>query len=180
MRWPEALEAVQEIWRDIPDRYKYNQHLKRFEEMYDDWDCSTESLEGVRAQDILPLLIENFHFEVFLAFANVIDIFIDRAFGHNLDPGNPDDLAFVDRVACLDETLLDRGLITPTHLVAAMRLKPVETPKIFRHWTPEFCVRRPDQDLDPRVISEIKLACEESRASFVVSNNHVSQTLVTE
>lgn len=179
MRWPEALVAIHEIWRKMPDRYKYNGQLKRFEKEFDNWDCSKGSFEGIRAQDILPLLIENFHFEVFFAFTNLIDVFIDRSFGPNLDPGNPEDLAFVDRVACLDEKLLDKGLITPTHLVAAMRLTPVETPKTYRHWTPNFCIRLPDKDADPRVISEIKLACDESSAGLVGSANPPAQTPIT-
>lgn len=28
-RWPEALKFVEEFWRELPDKYKYNQILKR-------------------------------------------------------------------------------------------------------------------------------------------------------
>jgi hypothetical protein len=41
--------------------------------------------EGIRSQDILPLLLEYFHFEVFIPYGNVIDPFIDRTFGPNFD-----------------------------------------------------------------------------------------------
>jgi 2-polyprenyl-3-methyl-5-hydroxy-6-metoxy-1,4-benzoquinol methylase len=55
MRWPEALEIVHEFWRQLPESYRYNRQLKRYEELYQNWDCSTEGFEGIRAQDILPL-----------------------------------------------------------------------------------------------------------------------------
>ena len=142
-RWPEALTVVRELWREIPDRCKYNQLLQRFEADFLDWDCSQEGNEGIRAQDILPLLLERFHFEVFLGFANVIDVFIDRAFGHNFDPELPEDQAFIERVARLDEELIDVGTVKPTHIIAALRSRPVDRTRCFRHWTPEFCVRIP-------------------------------------
>jgi hypothetical protein len=127
----------------MPERYKYNHQLSRQETEFDDWDCSKESNEGIRSQDILPLLMESFHFEVFVPFGNVIDVFVDRSFGHNFDPERPEDLRFIDEVARLDLEKLDRGEIKPTHLLAALRARPVEAPIVYRHHTPEFCVRRP-------------------------------------
>lgn len=63
MRWPEALEIVESIWRFMPDKYKHNRQLERFEKTFVNWDCSSEGFEGVRAQDILPLLNKTFGFE---------------------------------------------------------------------------------------------------------------------
>jgi SAM-dependent methyltransferase len=143
MRWPEALDVVHAIWRDMPDRYKYNHQLKRVEPLYENWDCSREGFEGIRAQDILPLLLEAFHFEAFVAFGNVINIFVDRGFGHNFDPDDPADVAFIERIGALDEELIDAGTIKPTQMVAVMRGRPVTGTRCYRHWTPEFCVRRP-------------------------------------
>lgn len=34
-RWPEALGLVQELWKELPDKYKYNHSLKRFEKEYE-------------------------------------------------------------------------------------------------------------------------------------------------
>ena len=52
--------------------------VKVIEEQYENWDCSEEGFEGIRAQDILKLLNKNFYFKKFLAYGNLIDIFIDR------------------------------------------------------------------------------------------------------
>jgi SAM-dependent methyltransferase len=142
-RWPEALKFVNELWRELPRKYTYNHQLKRFEKEYENWDCSTEGFEGIRAQDILPLLIDRFHFELFIGFGNIIDIFVDRAFGPNFDPANEWDRSFIDRVHELDVDEIEAGRLKPTHMIAAMRTRPVERTLMHKHLSPDFCVRRP-------------------------------------
>jgi SAM-dependent methyltransferase len=144
MRWPEALDLVNLFWKELPERYKYNHLLKRVEIEYENWDCSREGFEGIRAQDILPLLMERFHFDLFVGYANLIDIFVDRCFGHNYDPNSKWDTDFIDRVHLADEENLEKGVIKPTHMTAAMVKHHCPTPKVHKHLTPEFCVRRPD------------------------------------
>jgi SAM-dependent methyltransferase len=142
LRWPEALEVVQAFWKELPHTKKYNHQLKRFEDEFVNWDCSTEGFEGIRAQDILPDLIKRFEFDCFLGFSNIIDIFTDRSFGHNYDPKNESDVAFIDRVAITDDTLHESGKKNPTHMIAALK-KEGATLKTYKHLTPEFCVRWP-------------------------------------
>ncbi|MGH0034810.1 MAG: glycosyltransferase [Myxococcota bacterium] len=144
MRWPEALARLDEIWASMPDRYKLNHALQRFEASYENWDCSTESNEGIRAQDILPLLVERFGFETFVAWGNLIDVFVDRGFGHNFDVNRAEDRSFIDEVAELDERLIDEGVLTPTHMLALLRTEPVEKTRVYRNRTPERSVRPPD------------------------------------
>jgi SAM-dependent methyltransferase len=151
MRWPEALVYVEYIWQRMPDRYKYNNLRKHVEVEYENWDCSTTGFGGIRSQDILPLMIETFHFESFLAFGNIIDVFVDRAFGHNLNVELEEDCAFIDRVALLDDRLIDEGIVKPTHMIARLQTQPVDQVSCYRHWTPDFCVRpagAPASDLE--------------------------------
>jgi SAM-dependent methyltransferase len=144
LRWPEALAQVRKFWEELPERKRYNLQLKRMETEFQDWDCSTEGFEGVRAQDILPLLIERFKFEVFIPWSNVVDIFIDRAFGHHQSIHDPADCAFIDRIhACDDQGILD-GRWKPTHMIGVLRREYTGTPRLWQGLTPEFCVRRPD------------------------------------
>jgi 2-polyprenyl-3-methyl-5-hydroxy-6-metoxy-1,4-benzoquinol methylase len=152
MRWPEALAILQLIWATTPDRYRYNHQLSRFEQLYENWDCSAVGFEGIRAQDILPLLLERFHPAEFLAFANVIGVFIDRGFGHNLNPEREDDRVFIDRVARLDELCIDVGVVKPTQMIASFDVEPAK-PRFFKHWSPEFCVRDPERTFPEIVIS---------------------------
>ena len=142
-RWTEALDPVNSFWNKLAQKYKYNHMLRRFEEKYENWDCSKEGFEGIRAQDILPLLIKEFHFQFFIGFGNVIDIFIDRAFGHNFNPNNKWDTDFIDEVHKFDEDSICKGTIKPTHIMAVMKKHPVKMPVYSRGLSPEHCVRYP-------------------------------------
>jgi SAM-dependent methyltransferase len=141
-RWPEAAAIVREFWRELPPSYRFNLQLKRQEDEFLDWDCATEGFEGVRAQDILPLLVERFGFELFLPFGNVIDPFIDRGFGHHFDAARDWDRDFIDRVHARDEAELQAGRITPTHMMAVLVHDRGAACRHRANLTPEFCLRR--------------------------------------
>jgi SAM-dependent methyltransferase len=143
LRWPEALEIVHEFWQELPESYRFNQQLKRHEELYENWDCSTQGFEGIRAQDILPLLVDRFHFHLFIAFGNVIDPFVDRGFGHNFNAEREWDRNFIDRVHARDEAEMLAGNIKPTHMLAVMGKHAVAAPKFHPPLSPAFCIRRP-------------------------------------
>lgn len=147
-RWPEALEIVEDLWRELPAQYKFNHQLQRLEEQFVNYDCSSESFEGIRAQDILALLVDRFSFHVFIAFGNVVDIFIDRGFGHNFDADSEKDRAFIDRLHEIDEKGFRNGTLKPTHMVAVMshRNNPASNPVIARDLAPSACIRPPDQN----------------------------------
>ena len=123
LRWPEALALIHEYWRKLPPAHRFNWQLKRYEALFEDWDCSLDGFEGIRAQDILPLLIEYFHFDRFVGFGNLIDPFVDRSFGHNFDINDPWDRAFIDEVHARDEMEIGRGYLTPTHMFAVVDLR---------------------------------------------------------
>jgi len=142
-RWPEALAEVQKFWQELPSGYRYNRQLRRQEDVFQDWDCSVEGFEGIRAQDVLPLLLERFKFKLFVGFANVVDIFIDRSFGHNFDGDGSWDRSFVDRLHAFDEKAFAQGSITPTHMMAVMATQSASCVS-SRGITPERSVRTPD------------------------------------
>jgi SAM-dependent methyltransferase len=143
MRWPEALNLLIPLWAVLEDRHKWNHGLNRFEEEYENWDCSGEGFEGIRAQDILPLLVKKFKFDLFLGFANLISVFVDRNFGHNFDTGNAWDSAFIDFVATADDYYLETGRLKPTQMYAAMTKNGSSPLKMYKHLSPEFCLRDP-------------------------------------
>lgn len=142
-RWPEARAIVEEYWRELPESYRWNVQLQRQEHEFHDWDCAQGGVEGVRAQDVLPLLRERFGFEQFLAFSNAIDPFVDRSFGPHFDPALERDRAFIDKVQARDEHEILIGRIKPTHMIGVLRRDRTVATKSWRHLTPEFCVRDP-------------------------------------
>jgi SAM-dependent methyltransferase len=143
-RWPEALEILERFWQELPDSYRYHHLLKRHEPSYINWDCSSEGFEGIRAQDILPLLVERFDFQLFMGFANVIGPLIDRGFGHNFDTNAEWDRDFIDRVHAADEDGFRSGILKPTQMLAVMTPVPSTNHLYSRGISPKMAVRRPD------------------------------------
>jgi SAM-dependent methyltransferase len=145
MRWPEALELVHALWSLLDEKYKWNHQLRRQEAVYENWDCSIwGGFEGVRAQDILPLLVKTFHFDSFIGFGNLINVFVDRGFGCNFHVSDPKDCVFIDFVAGLDDYFIESGKIKPTQMLAAMTKSEMNPVKIYKHLTPAFCIRDPN------------------------------------
>jgi SAM-dependent methyltransferase len=143
MRWPEALEIVNEYWSQLPPAYRYNHMLAQQQDEYVNFDCSRSGFEGIRAQDILPLLVQRFHFESFFAFANVAECFVDRAVGYNFDPARAWDREFIDRVHARDVEEMEAGRIKPTHMLAAMSSAPTERAEFIAPLSAAFCIRHP-------------------------------------
>lgn len=152
MRWPEALQIVQEFWRELPDAYRYNRQLQEQQMRFRNWNCARDSFEGIRAQDILPLLVARFGFQLFHAWGNVIDPFIDRGIGHNFDAEGDWDRDFIGRVHARDEAEIHAGRIKPTHMLAVLCNDRSAQPLIRAHLTPDFCLRPPSgfRELLPR------------------------------
>lgn len=144
LRWPEAREALQPFWQELPKPYRYNRSLKREELEFIDHDCSSQGFEGIRSQDILPLLVKRFHFELFIPFANITLVFVDRSFGHNFDADADWDRDFIDRVHTRDEEGLLSGELKPTQMLAVLRNEVTEPQLLYPQLTPENCIRWPN------------------------------------
>jgi SAM-dependent methyltransferase len=141
MRWPEAFEIVRRIWAFLPDEKKYHRFLKVLDKDYTDRDQIGDGFEGVRAQDILPLLTKDFGFVNFLAWGGLTESFSGWNFGDNYDPADERDVAFMDFIQFVNDLLIDLGHLKPTNMCATMVLDKSVKPRTYRHWTPEFCVR---------------------------------------
>jgi GT2 family glycosyltransferase/glycosyltransferase involved in cell wall biosynthesis/SAM-dependent methyltransferase len=144
-RWPEALEIVNRFWKELPDSKKFNVLLNRIEKEYDNWDCSKEGFEGIRSQDILPLLVQIFQCERFIGFGNVIDVFVDRCFGHNFNRDSQEDRGLIDRVHAEDEAGFASGFLKPTHMMAVFVQTLHCAPYCSRGITPASAIRNPTQ-----------------------------------
>ncbi|SDX72548.1 hypothetical protein SAMN05421644_1117 [Allochromatium warmingii] len=144
MRWPETLEIIEHIWEILPKEKKFHNQLKITWEKFVNHDCSSEGFEGIRSQDILPLLIERFNFNKFFAFGGIIDPFVGRGFGQNYSRKEPLDKSLIDLIAFLNDLLIDLGRIKPTQMHAVMskdNLNSITTS--YGKLTPEFCIRDP-------------------------------------
>ena len=120
MRWPETLRYVEAIWANLPEVKKYNWQLREYHHQFLNWDCSREGFEGIRAQDILPQLLQRFSFDGFVGSGGFIDPFVDRGYGPNYDAANALDRDFIDLVATANDAMIDAAQIKPTMMFADM------------------------------------------------------------
>ena len=142
--WPEALALIEQFWSELAPRFRYNRQLRRQEDVFVNWDSSAEGFEGIRAQDILPLLVGRFHFDLFVPFAGVISPFTGRGFGPNFDVADAVDRAFIDRIQETDESEIAAGRVKPTQMFAVMSLDYARPSEHIAGLKPEFCIRIPD------------------------------------
>ncbi|WP_353572979.1 glycosyltransferase [Candidatus Albibeggiatoa sp. nov. BB20] len=120
-RATEVLPYIPALWSQLPDQYRFNVLTQQQENWFVNHDYSHIGFEGTEAKMIVPLLSEVFKFELCLAYGNLIDVFIERAFGHHFDEHNNDDVAFIDQVQAIDQMLIEQGKIKPTHLIAVLQ-----------------------------------------------------------
>lgn len=142
--WPEALQEVLALWQTLPRRCKHDRTLGRVSDKFVNYNHANVGFEGIRAQDVLRLLIERFEFEVFAPHACIILPFVERRFGWNFDDKQESDRQFIDRVALRDETLLAAGKVKPTQLLARLTNIPVSKLITTSRLSPKDCVRPAD------------------------------------
>lgn len=144
MRWPESATFIQLLWPILDDRQRYHAQLKHLYEEFEDLDCSSSGFEGVRAQDILPLLVKTFHPRRFFAAGGIVDPFIDRGFGYGFDLSQERDRKMLEFIAKLNDALLDNGQITPTLMLAHFYNEPGDE-TYYRGRSARACIRDPSR-----------------------------------
>ena len=127
MRWPEVRLMIDFFWPLLSQEQRVQRQLQRHEAQFMDHDCSTEGFEGIRAQDILPLILSSgFRPRKFFGYGGFIDVFIDRGFGHGFSSTDPYDAFLIERISFLNDLLLDAGLIKPTVMAAQFTKRDVQ------------------------------------------------------
>lgn len=145
LRWPETLAPVVAFWETLPDQYKFDSSLQEQAVAYEDQAPSGgSSVASMSAQELLPILVSNFQFELFLWWGGAVDVFIDRRFGHNFDIHSSHDQKFIHAVQHLDEQRTISGEQKPTQLIAVVGKEQVANKRYWRGITPESCMRTPD------------------------------------
>jgi SAM-dependent methyltransferase len=121
MMYPATLDMVNRLWDLFPAELKVDRRTGRFVPHRLQIDPSGYGFEGIRAQDILPLLDERFAVQDFAPFFTLANRFVDRDFGHSFDLEDPLHTAILDHVAQLDDYCCRERLLRPTQMFAALR-----------------------------------------------------------
>ncbi|WP_017669269.1 class I SAM-dependent methyltransferase [Sandarakinorhabdus sp. AAP62] len=148
MRWPESEAVLQTIWPLLSDRQRFHHQLLRHDrERFVDHDCSTEGFEGIRAQDILYLILNRFFPYKFFGYGGFMDVLTDRGYGPGFDQNNQWDVEFIGAMSKLNEMMLDSGMLKPTTMIAYFT-KQERAPVHFRNRTARSSVRIPFEKPD--------------------------------
>jgi SAM-dependent methyltransferase len=140
--WPEARRALEPFWDELPLPKRFDHTLDRPTTMLVDHDHSTVGFEGVRCQELLPLLAERFQFSVFAPHSCLTIPLLERRYGWNFDAEAEWDRDFVDRLDAADQTLLASGTLKPTQLVAECGAGLRQFVPIAPWAQPAACVRQ--------------------------------------
>lgn len=126
MFWDNTFSIVNSLWRTLPKELKYSNSLKSHFKNRIQWDWSVEGFEGIRAQDILPILDKTFNFKDFAPFWSISNRFIDREYGHNYDLNNDFHKELLDMIFTYDDYFLTNKMLKPTQMFATLVKKDVE------------------------------------------------------
>jgi SAM-dependent methyltransferase len=149
-RWPESLSLVNALWETLPEELQYNHVWCKLDDVFDDYDCLVAGgFEGIRAQDILPLLLERFAFEKFLGFGCLPEAFLGKTYGPNFRPELLAHRQFVEKIDNLNSSLLELGVVKPTMMFAVLSNRNGLHGRFWRNLSPEFCVRNPQSASTP-------------------------------
>jgi len=121
MRWPEVLESLRALWPRLPERFRQHYIKGTVDLWFENFDCSVEGFEGIRSQDIMPLLADRFDFDQLLTYGGLVDVFVDRIFGWNFDPEQDEDRAFIESLQAAEDSLTASGALKPTQIYAVAR-----------------------------------------------------------
>lgn len=142
--WPEVDVHLQKYWQNLPERLRKDKALGGHAPHYVDHDHSGIGFEGIRAQDVLPLLCQHFYFESFVVYGALVIPVVDRRFGWNYECDNEHDLQLIDELATLEMALLERGDVKPTQILACMMLEPSDQYTSNVANKPVSYIRQPD------------------------------------
>lgn len=125
--WPEAMDEMQHYWKQLPRRLRKDRALGGAPKVFVNYDHSAGGFEGIRAQDVLPCLLENFDFETCIAFGCLAIAVVDRRFGWNYDVDNAEDRDRIDALAERELALLAAGDLKPTQLLGKLIPRSIQT-----------------------------------------------------
>lgn len=135
--WPDVETVVQQTWATLLPAQRYDRHFDAVPEHYRPIDHAAYSNEGVRAQDVVACLLDEFDFELFFSFGAAIVPFIERRIGFNFDPSLERDRAVIERVHSLDAAALEAGSYPAANMIASLRHKGLTTQAMYEPISPQ-------------------------------------------
>ncbi|HYR75272.1 MAG TPA: class I SAM-dependent methyltransferase [Pyrinomonadaceae bacterium] len=116
LMWPETREAVRNIWKTLPARFRINHTCgpkgQVDEEVWES-DTSQHGMECVRSGDILAVLEQAFEVKHFVPYFSISRRFLDTMYGPNYDLSASLDAATFNWIWALDRHYLESRQLRP-------------------------------------------------------------------
>lgn len=141
MMWPETYEIIKRLWSIWPDKFKINHTYfgaPRFTIEYANNDYSQGSFEGIRCQDILPLIPEYFDPIIYVPCHSICRQFLDTQYGPNYDLTDSFDQSMVEFIWNIDCYYIQEHILPPGTMFAVMRKKGTADLKICAEVTAQM------------------------------------------
>jgi SAM-dependent methyltransferase len=124
--WEESYAVANGIFRELPERFRRNRQIgleATPEQNMPNGDCSVNTFEGVRAQEVESVLATRFEGVHVNRWGTILWRLLDPAYADNYDIDIDEDREIVERIAELDATLLERGELKPVSLDGVFRVR---------------------------------------------------------
>lgn len=151
-RWPEQLALADKLWNEQPTPGHAWDYIKNVSlDEYPDYDyshCNGQpgiALEGIRSEEVLPLLEQYFYFDKFVGFGGLAHEYVGRRLGDNYKTDTEEGRAFIHKLYELQESATNDNIIKPDQFFASMRRMDskakLNPPKYYGNITVQFAVR---------------------------------------
>lgn len=135
--WPSVATVVNRHWQDLDAAKRFDRHSSRCLQDYQSIDHSAYSNEGVRAQDVVRVLLEHFDFDFFFTYGAAIMPFVERRIGFNFDPADLNDVRFISSVADEDERRVVQAEYPASNMIASLRKRGFDGSTSFAPVSPQ-------------------------------------------
>lgn len=120
--WPDAYRVANQLFASLPAHLRFNRHLAATDAQLANADCSLSSFEGVRSQEILPMLRGRF----VPVQEDLRNCFmwrlVESTYGPNFRLDDPDDIRQLERIVRAEYDFWLKGGLS-TELNGVYRLK---------------------------------------------------------
>ena len=120
--WPDSYKEANDIFISLPEKYRMN-HVKQkdkvvLDENLPNLDCSLRTFEGIRAEDIIPVLDKKLVRNTVQQWSTIIWRILGPAYIPNYDMDNDEDRKLVEEIARKDIDFFLSGRLMPVGMNA--------------------------------------------------------------
>lgn len=123
--WPDALSKANTLFEQLPEQFRFNHHTRQLDCAVPDNDYSVGCFEGIRSEDIEPVLDRWFHPEDVYRRNCFLWRLVNLAYSDNYDLGKPEDCKTIAMMVNAEVELFAAG-------GRGTELHGVYRPRLFR------------------------------------------------